>query len=1134
MTTKVSSMALTTSPAVRQVWLSRLQVINWGVFDGYHDLRFSRAGTLITGASGSGKSSLLDAVSLAFLSAARRNFNASSDSTAAGSNLGKRTVDKYIRGLWGERQHPGERAKPMYLRGEGPAWSAVAVTYVGSDDTVITGLVLKWLAPGADTDASSSYHLINAEADILDLCNEWRDKGSSKTVFESAGWRGKRDNERWYLDRLYAEIGIHGSTAALQLLGKAKSLKSVGGLEQFVREYMLDVPASFTGVRDTIAQIGPLVEARAALSVAQRKRHVLGDIEAIQSRYVTEGAQLAGIDVIDPQMVADWVDEQRLTLIGPEVVVLDAEIERIGAEREELTSQRKILVAKRDELTARIAAAGNDLASLRTELVIANDLAEKTARRRALYAEQLFELDFPAPETAADFDTMRALGLDEVTRIGAAVKTLQDRLANEEGPRRSIAREQMKAASDELARVERLRTTLPADDDRIRTEIASALGASAKQLPYVCELMELKREHTMWRKAVEKVLRATGLVLLVPERYHRDVLRYVNDHNMRGLVRIERVGANVGQRTAPAAGSLAECLTVTDPRHECAAAAMQLIAKSGDYTRVDSPDEFARHRRAVTVEGLRKESESRAVKDDRRPILASQYIYQGNIEDKIAALRADFERASKVFEDSDTAYNELYVQIETLGPVRDRWSKLNATFEQFSDVDTDTADAEATRLQEQLDAFTAANPDLAKLEQQAEDYLEKTQALSGRITAIQLQETEHDNRRTQLLELEETLKPGVVGTQARASLGSYRAHLSITLDILAPAAFRTELARAIQKDQASLRESVNRSATELKRIIVNFDEQFESAIPNSSTNLDEKLHDYVALCRRIDERELPQAHDHMLRLITEQAPMAALHLYQRAEDEAQRIEEQILLVNKGLGAVEFNRGTRLTLHADPKKLTAVSDLNERARRISGRATAVSFRDEKAIHDQYRDILDLQQLLASDSAEAKQWTRDALDVRNRFTLYCAETDAATGELIRTYSNAGANSGGEQEKLMAFCLAGALSYNLADAATNDNRPVFSQLMLDEAFSKSDPVFADQALLAFRKFGFQLLIVATVQNTTVIQPYIDSVVMVSKHDIPNQNPVASTRTATVHEFTDISHELASSASTAAAPSR
>jgi hypothetical protein len=39
-------------------------------------------------------------------------------------------------------------------------------------------------------------------------------------------------------------------------------------------------------------------------------------------------------------------------------------------------------------------------------------------------------------------------------------------------------------------------------------------------------------------------------------------------------------------------------------------------------------------------------------------------------------------------------------------------------------------------------------------------------------------------------------------------------------------------------------------------------------------------------------------------------------------------------------------------------------------------------------------------------------RDALDVRNRFTFDCAEWDVSSDELIRTHSNAGDNSGGEQ--------------------------------------------------------------------------------------------------------------------------
>ena len=113
-------------------------------------------------------------------------------------------------------------------------------------------------------------------------------------------------------------------------------------------------------------------------------------------------------------------------------------------------------------------------------------------------------------------------------------------------------------------------------------------------------------------------------------------------------------------------------------------------------------------------------------------------------------------------------------------------------------------------------------------------------------------------------------------------------------------------------------------------------------------------------------------------------------------------------------------------------------------------------------------------------------------------------------------------------MAFCLAGALSFNLASPERDDNRPVFAQLMLDEAFSKSDPQFAQQALQAFRKFGFQLVIVATVQNATTIQPYIDSVVMVSKTEPTGRNArsVASVATRTISEFTTLRQEMRATA--------
>ncbi len=64
---------------------------------------------------------------------------------------------------------------------------------------------------------------------------------------------------------------------------------------------------------------------------------------------------------------------------------------------------------------------------------------------------------------------------------------------------------------------------------------------------------------------------------------------------------------------------------------------------------------------------------------------------------------------------------------------------------------------------------------------------------------------------------------------------------------------------------------------------------------------------------------------------------------------------------------------------------------------------------------------------------EQFHLSRLQVINRgvFDSYHSIPFSAGGALI-----AGDNSGGEQEKLMAFCLAGTLSFNLASPESADN--------------------------------------------------------------------------------------------------
>lgn len=1103
-----------------QFHLSRLQVINWGVFDGYHSVPISAGGSLIAGASGSGKSSLLDAISLGFLPFNRRNFNASGDNTAAGSSAGRRTVDKYVRGAWGQRSDAGV-SQVIYLRGDGTTWSAVAVTYTSNTGRSITGLVLKWLTGESRSDSSSRFVLGDGDLDIEEVCNRWAAGRFDSAVFKDS-WRFSTKVESQYLAQLYASIGIRASEAAQQLLGKAKSLKSVGGLEQFVRDFMLDEPDSLARLPEALKQIDPLVEARELLAVAQRKRKILGDIETIQVRYASESSDLGIIDLVDTQMVRAYTDHVRLQQCPAQVENLDGTIDQLENEYADLTRQLNLAKAEGDSLNAQISGASTNIGPLQSQVAAAEAQAEEITRRHAAYEEMVSAQGVPVPESADEFWNLR----EDLSKqaAGLAVKLERGREASTDAEyAQKAARMTRDHAAKELKRVEHVGSALPEFAVTMREHICAAVGVDPSTLPYVAELMDLRPEENRWRAAVEKVLRSVGLRLLVPDEHYAKVLRFVNETNMRGRLALHHVRINAPDRE-PEPNTLAGKLFVVNPDHPCAAEALDILSAAGDHICVDTPDLFARFRRAVTDAGLYKDSDRLAIKDDRRALKPSEYIYQGDITAKLDALTTELAEAEQAFEQARQAADDIAAGRQQW---RDRAAACKAICEQFpqwSQIDTETADGHADRLREQYDLLMADNPDVEALSARADECWIDIQTLMTRRGAIQTRRDDLDGRRTRLMDLQDRLAPAAISDAATELLRRYSAEVPVALELLNPEPHREALLAAIRRERDQLTENRRRSHEELARIISTFDTSFPDAIPNDSEDFDERVHDYVAVCRHIDERELPDAYDRMMRLITEQAPDAILTLHRVAEQETRRISDQIDRVNTGLGSVEFNRGTRLTLRATPRSLVAVAELTDIVKSISRRIAEVGLGDKKAILDQYADILRLRNRLASNTPEDRAWTRDALDVRNRFTFDCAEWDVRSEELIRTHSNAGDNSGGEQEKLMAFCLAGALSFNLANPESGDNKPVFAQLMLDEAFSKSDPQFAQQALQAFRKFGFQLVIVATVQNATTIQPYIDGVVMVSKTEATGRNarPVASVATKTISDFTALRREL------------
>src|SRR5246500_5262983 len=94
--------------------LTRLEVFNWGTFDGrVWTLQLDGRNGLLTGDIGSGKSTLVDAITTLLVPAQRIAYN-----KAAGADSKERTLRSYVLGHYkAERNEVTGTAKPVSLRG---------------------------------------------------------------------------------------------------------------------------------------------------------------------------------------------------------------------------------------------------------------------------------------------------------------------------------------------------------------------------------------------------------------------------------------------------------------------------------------------------------------------------------------------------------------------------------------------------------------------------------------------------------------------------------------------------------------------------------------------------------------------------------------------------------------------------------------------------------------------------------------------------------------------------------------------------------------------------------------------------------------------------------------------------------
>ncbi|HKP06458.1 MAG TPA: ATP-binding protein, partial [Microbacterium sp.] len=303
--------------------LTHVEVYNWGTFDrSVWSLQPDGQTALLTGDIGSGKSTLVDAITTLLLPAHRIAYN-----KAAGADTKERTLRSYVEGHYkSERNEATGASRPVGLR-DHTSYSVILgrFTNVGYGETVTIAQVFHQ----KDRTGQPERFFVTAAAPLSVDPDFSRFGSDLKALRGQLRARGADIDNTFpeYHRRLRRLLGIP-SEQAMDLFHQTVSMKSVGNLNDFVRDHMLEPVDASNRVRAIVDHYDNLVTAHAAVRTATEQLTVLGPLMAAADKHalaVTRHTELTDERSAVVPFIAERVSE--LAAAG----VADAEAELSAA-----------------------------------------------------------------------------------------------------------------------------------------------------------------------------------------------------------------------------------------------------------------------------------------------------------------------------------------------------------------------------------------------------------------------------------------------------------------------------------------------------------------------------------------------------------------------------------------------------------------------------------------------------------------------------------------------------------------------------------------------------------------------------------------------------------------------------------
>ena len=1080
--------------------LARLQLINWGGFDGYHDCEFSRRGNLISGASGTGKSTVLDAY-IALMMESNIPFNGASNDGGTGRARGEkqRNLLSYMRGLTDTtRDEHSDEARERVLRGDGQAtWSAVAATWQHTDGSRHTGMRIYYARADATTTNDVNIHFAQCigEFNIRNLEPFAADKFHHRKVNSHYPNLVFSESYPKWCHRLHVRLGIGrdgDGTQALRLLARIQAGRTITSVDGLFKEMVLEKPRTYDAAEQAVEHFRELEAAYELMCTAQEQIDTLTPIVEMhtaleQARLQYELLDTFGLGAASAHgPVPLWAARTEQRLLEAETAA--AKQRRNAGERDERTADgdvRKLKKQLLDNERLQVDSGGGDLAALALRCEELDATLELIRNARAEFGPRAPMHTLPT--TAAELGALQDQARTTVAEWPQLKQSLEQEardLGREQWP---LENERAKIA-EEVRYLEGRNNLVPPRLDEARLRIAEHLGLDPAELPFVAELIDLQAEREQWREAAELLLGGFARTMLI-DRRHTQFRRSINELRLRervnfNLVAVDMPSIEIDDSVLPGRLQYADDSPFTGWLQA-------ELARNYAYLCLDTPEFPADGRKAITLTG-QVQNGSRGAHGGHGSVKILGFSNAARLEELGRQKREVDEHLAAL----ETRSTSLQTRTRAAEALKDAATYLlDLTWD---DLDLTGTQALRDAAQEQHDLLLEGSDVLAQLREEHEQLTKQHEQRQKDRARAQIEFEAADKLWSDLIEREDVVSRELDELDDAGAQISDEQHARLDEEYgryTTATTSSSDLTGIVAKMRRALLEQVSREADTIKdkeaglsRIFGQFQKQWPShnrdtgpeAYPEYKTLLDELIADGLAARRKeFADRVIDWSSEDLLGLAG---------AFDEAIDE---IKDRLDPVNDVLAKMPFGaHSDRLNIRLRPLRSSDMTAFRQELNELARVSTRI---DADDVENRFEKLAEFMTRIKPSSTSRER--DQLLDVRRHVHLEAARVDVDTDQVHSVYDSLGSKSGGETQELVAFIVGAALRYRLG--IEDNSQPGYAPVLLDEAFIKADSEFAGRAVRAWQALGFQLIIGAPMDKVSAIEPYVDRMIGVLKQD-------------------------------------